>query len=172
MTNRQGERMRKVFMLVAALALPISVLSVVLTSAPASASSGPKGKITCTTMSGSTGSGTIVISGCSGTAVPGTGGSSKPLSIAVLAAGGPVTWVNNDVTVFAAPALSSASAKHCPGYVKPPKGGPTPAEPTLEKFSGAVNSDNTGMKVPGKYKGEVCISQSGSFSAPKALKVS
>jgi len=164
--------MRRVFLGVAALALPISVLSVALNTAPASASSGPKGKITCTSMSGSTGSGTITISGCSGTSVPGTGGSSKPLSIAVLAAGGPVTWVNNDVTTFGRPVLGSASAKHCPGYVKPPKGGPTPAEPSLEKLSGAVTSDNTGLKVPGKYKGEVCISQSGSFSAPKALKVS
>ena len=49
-----GGHMRKAFMLVAVLAVPISVLSVTLNSGPASAkSSGPKGKITCTTMSGS-----------------------------------------------------------------------------------------------------------------------
>jgi len=165
--------MRKAFMLVTVLAVPISVLSVTLNSGPASAkSTGPKGKIACTTMSGSVGSGTITISGCSGTAVPGTGGSSRPLSIAVLASGGPVTWVNGQVTNFSAPALASAKAKHCPGYVKPPKTGPAPSEPTLEKFSGAVTSDNTGLKVPGKYKGEVCISASGNFSAAKPLKIS
>ncbi len=165
--------MRKTFMLVAALAVPISVLSVTLNSGPASAkSSGPKGKIACTTMTGSVASGTITISGCSGTAVPGTGGSSKPLSIAVLESGGPVTWVNNQVTNFSAPTLASGNAKHCPGYVKSTKKAPySGSEPSLEKFSGSVTSDNTGLKVPGKYKGEVCISQSGNFSAGKALKI-
>jgi hypothetical protein len=168
-----GGHLRKACMLVAVLAVPLSVLSVTLNSGAASAkSSGPKGKITCTTMSGSVSSGFITISGCSGTAVPGTGGGSKPLSIAVLASGGPVTWVNNHVTNFSAPALVSAKPKHCPGYVKPPKTGPQPNEPTLEKFSGSVTSDNTGLKVPGKYKGEVCISTSGNFSAAKPLKVS
>ena len=158
---------------VPALTLPFVCAAVLALPGTASASSGPKGKIVCTTLSGSLGSGTITISGCSGTAVPGTGGSSMPLSIGLLASGGPVTWVNNNVTNFAAPVLASSKAiKHCPGYVKPPKGGPTPAEPSLEKFSGAVTSDNTGLKVPGKYKGEVCIDQSGNFSAPKPLKVS
>ena len=165
--------MRKAFMLVAALAVPISVLSVTMSSGSAWASSGPKGKITCTTESGSIGSGTITISGCSGSAVPGTGGSSEPLSIAVLESGGPVNWVNGQVTNFSKPVLASAKAKHCPGYVKSTKKAPySGAEPSLEKFSGAVTSDNTGLKVPGKYKGEVCISQSGSFSAPKPLKIS
>jgi hypothetical protein len=160
-------------MLVAVLAVPVSVLSVTLNSGSASAkSSGPKGKIACTTMTGSVGSGTITISGCSGTAVPGTGGSSRPLSIAVLESGGPVTWVNGQVTNFSQPVLASANAKHCPGYVKSTKKAPYGgSEPSLEKFSGSVTSDNTGLKVPGKYKGEVCISQSGNFSAPKALKI-
>ena len=76
------------------------------------------------------------------------------------------------MTNFGAPNLVSASPKHCPGYVKPPKHGPTPNEPSLEKISGAVSSDNSGLKVPGKYKGEVCVSTSGSYSAPKPLKVS
>jgi hypothetical protein len=165
---------RKAFMLVAVLAVPISVLSVTLNSGPASAaSSGPKGKISCTTMTGSIGSGTITVSGCSGSAVPGTGGSSKPLSIAVLESGGPVTWANSHVTNFSKPALASAKAAHCPGYVKSTKKAPySGPEPSLEKFSGTVTSDNTGLKVPGKYKGEVCISQSGSFSARKPLKIS
>ncbi len=160
--------MRKAFMLVAVLAVPISVLSVTLNSGPASAkSSGPKGKITCTAMNGSVASTTVTISGCSGTAVPGTGGSSKPLSIAELENGGPVDWVNGTVTNFAKPALVSANPKHCPGYVKGAS-----SEPSLEKFSGAVTSDNTGLKVPGKYKGEVCISESGTITAAKPLKVS
>ncbi len=161
-------------MLVAVLAVPVSVLSVTLNSGAASAkSSGPKGKITCTTMSGSLASGFITISGCSGSAVPGTGGSSEPLSIAELESGGPVNWVNGHVTNFAAPALTSANAKHCPGYVKSTKKAPySGPQPTLEKFSGSVTSDNTGLKVPGKYKGEVCISQSNNFSAGKPLKIS
>jgi hypothetical protein len=160
-------------MLVAVLAVPISVLSVTLNSGAASAkSSGPKGKITCTSMNGSE-TGTITISGCAGTAVPGTGGSSRPLTIASLATGGPVTWVNGQVTDFAAPALNeSGKPKHCPGYVKPPKTGPQPNEPSLIKFSGQVTSDNTGLKIPGKYKGEVCVSQSGNITAAKPLKIS
>jgi hypothetical protein len=165
-------RFRKAGMSVAAVALATSGIVVVF-AMPASASSGPKGKITCTSMSGSTGSFTITISGCSGTAVPGTGGSSVPLSITVLATGGTVGWVNGQQTVFGAPVLVSAKATKCPGYVKSTKKAPfTGTEPTLDKFSGAVTSDSSGLKVPGKYKGEVCISASGSFSAPKALKVS
>ena len=169
-----GGRVRKAFMLLAVLAVPVSVLSVTLNSGAASAkSSGPKGKIACTTMTGSIASGTITISGCGGTAVPGTGGSSRPLSIAVLESGGPVTWINGQVTNFSAPVLVSASAKHCPGYIKSTKKAPySGSEPSLEKFSGSVTSDNTGLKVPGKYKGEVCISTAGNFSAPKALKIS
>ena len=164
-------RFRKAGMSVAAVALAASGVAV-LVAGPASASSGPHGKVTCTTMSGSVSSGQIKISGCSGSAVPGTGGSSMELSITVLANGGNVTWTNGDVTHFSKPVLGSASAKHCPGYVKPPKGQPQPSSPSLEKFSGSVTADNTGMKVPGKYKGEVCISPTGSFSAPKALKIS
>jgi len=155
-------------LLVPALTLPLVCAAVLALPGTASAkSSGPKGKIACTTMSGSVGSGTITISGCSGTAVPGTGGSSTSLSISLLASGGPVTWVNGKVTNFGAPALGSANAKHCPGYVKNASN-----EPSLEKFSGSVTSDSTGLKVPGKYKGEVCISTSGSFSAAKPLKIS
>jgi hypothetical protein len=168
--------LRKAVTLVAVVAVPISVLSVALNSGPALAkSSGPKGKITCTTMSGSVTSATITISGCSGSATPGTGGSSKPLSITVLANGGPVTWVNGKVTDFGKPVLGTAKATHCPGYVKSSKKHPySGSEPSLEKFSGTVNSDNTGLKVPGKYKGEVCIANNTaeSFSAAKPLKIS
>jgi hypothetical protein len=159
-------------MSVAAVALAASGVAVIF-AMPASAASGPKGKITCTTMSGSVSSGEIKISGCTGTATPGTGGSSKELSITVLANGGPVTWSNNTVTHFSKPVLASAKATHCPGYVKSSKKHPySGSEPSLEKFSGTVTSDNSGLKVPGKYKGEVCISNSGTFSAAKALKIS
>jgi hypothetical protein len=167
-------RFRKAGISVAAVALASSGI-VALFAMPASAASGPKGKITCTTMSGSTSSGHITISGCSGSASPGTGGSSTSLSITVLAAGGNVPWVNGKVTHFGAPTLASAKATHCPGYVKSSKKHPySGSEPSLDKFSGAVTSDNTGLKVPGKYKGEVCIAgnSAGTFSAAKPLKIS
>jgi len=160
--------------LVPALIAPFVCAAVLALPGTASAkSSGPKGKITCTGMNG-TETGTITISGCSGTAVPGTGGGSKPLTVASLATGGPVTWVNNQVTTFSAAALNtSGKPKHCPGYVKPPKGSTsTPAEPSLIKFSGQVTGDNSGLKLPGKFKGEVCVSQSGVITAAKPLKVS
>jgi hypothetical protein len=166
-------RFRKAGISVTAVALAASGI-VVLFAMPASAkSTAPKGKVTCTQMTGSTGSGFITLSGCTGNAVPGTGGSSQPISIALLVNGGPVTWTNNNVTTFGAPALSSKKATHCPGYVKPTKTNPTPAnEPSLDQFSGSVTADNTGMKVPGKYKGFICIDPSGNFSAPKPLKIS
>jgi hypothetical protein len=162
-------RFRKAGMSAAAVALAASGI-VVLFAMPASAkSSGPKGKITCTAMGGSVSGGTITISGCSGTATPGTGGSSTTLSISVLAGGGDVTWINGQVTDFGTPSLGSANAKHCPGYVKG-----AASEPAVTKFSGSVLSDNTGLKVPGKYKGEVCIKNdaSGTISAAKPLKIS
>jgi hypothetical protein len=159
-------------MSIAAVALASSGI-VTLFAMPASASSGPKGKITCTQMTGSLGSGTITLKGCSGSAVPGTGGQSVPLSIAVLANGGPVGWVSGATTNFGKPALVSKKATHCPGYVKSTKKAPySGPEPSLDQFSGAVTSDNSGMKVPGKYKGYICISAAGSFSAEKPLKVS
>ena len=110
-------------LLVPALTVPFVLAAVLALPGAASAkSSGPKGKITCTAMNGSETSGTITISGCTGTALPGTGGGSKPLTVASLATGGPVTWVNNQVTTFLPPALNtSGKPKHCPGYVKPPK---------------------------------------------------
>jgi hypothetical protein len=158
---------------VPALTLPFVCAAVLVLPGAASAkSSGPKGKITCTSMNGTT-TGTITISGCSGTAVPGTGGSSKPLTVASLATGGNVTWINNQVTTFSAAVLNTTGKpKHCPGYVKPPKTGPAPSEPSLIKFSGSVTADNAGLKVPGKFKGEVCVSQSGNITAAKPLKVS
>ncbi|HLI72891.1 MAG TPA: hypothetical protein VKU86_03350 [Acidimicrobiales bacterium] len=159
-------RFSKVGMSAAAVALAASGIVTAL-AGPASAKGGPHGKVTCTSMNGSTGSGTITLSGCSGTATPGTGGSSQPLSIAVLAAGGTVTWINNQTTTFGAPNLVGGNPKHCPGYAKGAS-----SEPSDEKFSGQVTADTTGMKVPGKYKGEVCIDQSGNITARKPLKIS
>ncbi len=160
--------------LVPALTLPLVCAAVLALPGAASAKGGPKGKITCTTDSGSETSGFITIGGCSGTALAGTGGSSKPISIAVLASGGPVDWVNGNVTTFAAPTLGSGNAKHCPGYIKSTKKAPySGTEPSVVTFSGAVTSDNTGLKIPGSYKGSVCISNDSAetFSAAKPLKI-
>jgi hypothetical protein len=163
-----GPYMRGKLILGAALAVSLS--AGVLTAGQAWAK-GPNGKTVCSTITGSTGSGTITISGCVDANTASTGGASKPLSIAALAAGGTVTWVNNKTTTFSAATLSSGNAKKCPGYVKPVKGQPAPKEPSETKFTGTVTSDTSGMKVPGKYKGDVCIDQSGNITARKPLKV-
>ena len=159
--------MRRRFLLAAALTIPISGAFIGLTSGVASAGV----KITCTNMSGSVGSGTITISGCSG---GNTGGRSNALSIALLQNGGTVTWHSGSTTKFSKPVLVPKKASKCPGYVKPAKGQPQPSSPSMEQFSGTVTADHgdTGLKVPGKYKGEVCISGSGTFFAPKPLKIS
>jgi hypothetical protein len=164
--------MRRIFMLTAALAIPASVVLVALDGGQALAKGGPKGKTTCSSMNGSVTGGTVTISGCADSNGANTGGGTGALSISLLATGGNVTWNSGKVTTFGAPTEGSTNAKHCPGYVKPPKGGPTPSEPSATKFSGSVTADNAGFKVPGKYKGAVCISQSGTISLLKALKVS
>jgi len=105
-------RFRKVGMSVAAVALAPRGHGARL--GPASAkSSGPKGKTTCTTENGSVSSGYITIGGCSSTGTPGTGSSSEPISISLLANGGRGLgqW---RVTTFAKPALATKNAKHCP----------------------------------------------------------
>jgi hypothetical protein len=38
------------------------------------------------------------------------------------------------------------------------------------KFSGVVTADDSGMKIPGKFKGAVCVSVAGDISALKVLK--
>ena len=131
------------------------------------AASAPKGKVTCTTVTG-TATGTVTISGCAGSA--NTGGASMPLPTLSLATGGTVTWVSGKTTTFSAATLVATKAKKCPGYVKPPKTGPQPSNPTATKFSGTVTADTSGMKLPGKYKGAVCISPAGNITALKALK--
>jgi len=158
--------MRRILLLAAALAIPVSGASLALSGGPASAASGPKGKTVCTTVTG-TSAGTITISGCTDSNGANTGGGSHPISATALASGGTVTWDSGFTSTFAAPTLTTTSAKHCPGYVK----GAT-SNPTADKFAGSVTASNAGFKLPGKYKGEVCISTSGNITAPKPLKAS
>jgi hypothetical protein len=155
-------------MLGAALALTAGVAMVGV--GPAGAAKGPpkpKGKVLCTTITGTV-TGTITISGCSGTA--NTGSSTQPVATSSLISGGTIHWVNGKTTTISAATLVETKAKKCPGYVKPPKGSTSSSNPTAEKVSGTVNADTSGMKVPGKFKGAVCISQSGNITALKPLK--
>jgi hypothetical protein len=165
--------MRKVLMLAAALAVPASVSLVALGGGQAFAKGGPKGKVTCTSINGTT-TGTVTISGCTDTNGANTGPGSHPIPTTSLVTGGTVTWDSGATSVFGAPALSSTKAKKCPGYVKSTKKAPySGPEPSAEKFAGTVTADTSGLKIPGKYKGEVCISSSGTtITALKALKVS
>jgi len=149
--------MRRTLLLAAALAIPLSGASMVIAGAPAGAAAT---KITCTTVT-SSGS-NITISGCTG---GNTGGSSKPVAAATLAAGGTITWVSGSTTTISSPTLTSTSAKKCPGYVKGAS-----SEPTADKFKATVTGDTgDGLKVPGKAAGAICISQSGSITALKPL---
>ena len=157
---------RKLTLLAAAVAIPASALSLALAGGTASAASGPKGKTVCTSITGSA-SGDVTIIGCADVNGATTGGGSQPLPATALATGGTVTWLSGDTTTFAAPALAATSAKKCPGYVK--GGG---SNPSADKFAGAVTASTAGFKVPGKYKGAVCISSSGAITALKPLKVS
>ena len=151
-------------LLVAALAIPASVILVTFNAGQARAA-GPRGKVTCSNLNGNLTGGTVTLSGCADSNGANTGPGSQPVSIAVLAGGGTVTWDSGFTTTFSKPALVSTNAKKCPGYVKG-----SSSEPSAEKFSGQVTADTSGLKVPGKYKGAVCISQSGSITALKALK--
>jgi hypothetical protein len=162
--KRREINMRRILLLAAALAIPVSGVSLALTGGPASAS-GPKGKTVCTTVSGTV-SGTVTISGCTDSNGANTGGGTHPLPVASLAGGGTVTWDSGFTSSFSAATLVSTSAKHCPGYVKGAS-----SNPSADKFSGTVTADTAGFKVPGKYKGEVCISQSGNITNPKPVKV-
>ncbi len=152
-------------MLGAALALTLTVSGAALVSGvQAWAATGPHGKVVCTTITGNVSS-TITVSGCSGTANTGT--STQPIPVASLAAGGTITWVNGKTTTISAATIVAKNAKKCPGYVK---GAPDSSNPSADKVSGTVNADTTGLKVPGKYKGAVCISPSGDITALKPLK--
>jgi hypothetical protein len=162
--------MRKGWMFGAAFA----VMMVGAAAVPASEAfaSGPSGKTSCSTASGSIGSGFITISGCVDSKGASTGGGTGPESIALLGNGGTITWNSGKTTTFAKPTIVAGNAKKCPGYVKPPKGQTNPNNPTEDKFSGVVTGDTSGMKVPGKYKGDICITHAGAFSELKPMKVS
>src|SRR5665213_2936488 len=147
--------MRRILIFAAAIAIPASGLSLALSSGPASAASGPKGKTVCTTVAG-TASGTITISGCTDSSGANTGGGTHPVATTSLATGGTVSWLSGKASTFSAATLVSTSAKKCPGYVKNAS-----SNPTADKFSGTVTADTAGFKIPGKYSGEVCISSSG-----------
>jgi hypothetical protein len=122
--------------------------------------------LTCTTINGSVGTNSIVISGCTGGH---TGGSSMSVPATALAAGGTIPWTSGGSTTITAPTLSSAVGKACPGYVKPAKG-TNPAEPTLEKFSATVTADSgDGLKLPGSAKGSVCVGTDGTITAASPL---
>jgi hypothetical protein len=145
--------MRRALLLAAALAIPVSGASVALVSG-GQAWSGAK--IVCTTVNGTI-TGNITISGCSG---GNTGGSSNPIPTSSLSSGGTITWVSGSTTTISAATLVSTSAKKCPGYVK---GGSS--NPSADKVSGTVTADTgDGIKTPGKYKGAVCISSTGTIT--------
>ena len=165
----------KIGMSVAAVALAASGI-VVVSAVQASAGTTPHGRFTCTHIDGSVSSGFLTISGCSGNAVPGTGGSSQPIPFAQLISGGTVNWVNGQsttVTNVNPTTMPTKSAKRCPGFIKPTKTNPNPSnEPTLVRFQATVSADSTGLKVPGKAIGFVCVGNdsAGTISAPKPAK--
>jgi hypothetical protein len=148
-------------MLGATLALTAGLAMVSAGPAWGAAAPKPKGKVLCTTVTGTV-TGTITISGCSGTA--NTGASSQPLSVGALASGGTVTWASTKTSTFSAAVTSATNAKKYPGYVKGAQ-----SNPSAIKFSGTVTADTSGMKIPGKYKGAVCVNGN-NITALKPLK--
>jgi hypothetical protein len=160
--------MRRILLIAAALAIPLSAMSLAMTSGVASAKGGPKppkGKTTCSSLSGTVSA--IVISGCVDASGANTGGGTPPFSGSVLASGGTVTWNSGFTSTSTAPTLTSTSSKKCPGYVK---GGAN--NPTADKVSATVSASTVGFKVPGLFKGAVCISSSGAITNLGPLKVS
>jgi hypothetical protein len=147
--------MRRVMLAVAALAIPVSAVTVALGDAPAFAKAVT---ITCTSLSG-TATGTITASGCTG---GNTGGSSQPIQGTALETGGTITWLSGSTTTVGAPKLKPTSAKKCPV-----------AGSSALKVSGAVTGDTgDGIKVPGKDSGAVCISPTGNVTSLKPFKLS
>jgi hypothetical protein len=151
--------MRKLLVTLAVLTVPISALTLGI-AGPA----GAAGKLSCTTITGNESS-TIVVSGCTG---GNTGGGSLPLTALALATGGTVNWVSGSSTTIAAPALTTISAKKCPGFVK----GAT-SNPLAESFTASVTADNgDGVLLPSTAIGEVCVGTDGSITALKPLALS
>jgi type IV secretory pathway VirB2 component (pilin) len=165
--RKKGKRMRRILLLAAALSIPLAGASLALSGGVASAAKGPKGKTVCSSITGNVAT-TVTVSGCVDSNGANTGGGSQPLTVGSLAGGGTVTWLSGFTSTFSAATTTPTSAKHCPGYVKN-----AATEPSALKIAGAVSASNAGFKIPGTYKGEVCINQNtGAITAPKPLKVS
>jgi hypothetical protein len=146
--------MRRALLMAAALAIPVSGLTVALSS-PAGASSAT---IVCKTISGTAPTGTSTISNCKGGV---TGGGSQPLNTGTLAAGGMITWLSGSTTTLATPVTTATSAKKC-----------KVAGSTADKFKAKVSADTgDGIKIPGVATGAVCVSPTGALSALKPLKI-
>jgi len=159
--------MARRFMAVGAMcALAGSLGFVGSTTAFASGPKPPKGKTQCSHMDGNAAT-TVTVSGCVDKSGANTGGGTHALPVATLAGGGKITWLSGKTTTFGSSNAVATSAKKCPGYVK---GGSN--NPSAFKFSGAVTADTSGMKVPGKFSGAVCVAADGTISALKPLKVS
>jgi hypothetical protein len=149
---------RRLLLTFAAMLIPISALTLGIAGTAGAAS----GKIECTTLSGNASS-TVTVSGCTG---GNTGGSSKPINATALATGGTITWVSGSTTTIAAPALTSISAKKCPGYVK--NGA---SEPSADSFTANVTADTgDGVLLPSTAIGQVCIGTDGSITALKKME--
>ncbi len=88
------------------------------------------------------------------------------MNATALEEGGTFTWLSNGTTTIGAPALTTESPKHCPGYVKNAS-----SEPSAHLFVATVTGDTgDGMLIPGSVSGEVCISTSGVISTLKEVK--
>jgi hypothetical protein len=150
--------MRRSLLLAAALAVPLSGVTTLALGGTAWAGT----KIVCSTITG-TESGGSTISGCSG---GNTGGSSLP-GLA-LASGATINWASGKSTTLGNVAFAIKPGKKCPGYSKT-----AAANPSVVKFSAPVTSDTgTGIKVPGKASGEICLSLTGNITSLKPLKIS
>jgi hypothetical protein len=117
--------------------------------------------LSCTTITGNIGN-TIVVSGCTG---GDTGGMSNSFTAIDLATGGTIPWSSGGSTTIGSPTVTATSATKCPDYVR---GGAN--NPSAEKISGAVTADTgDGLKLPGTFKGAVCIQTDGTITALSAL---
>jgi len=155
--------MRRAMLLAAAMTIPVS--GALLLGTGQAFAEGPNGKITCTTISGTT-TGTITVSGCTDSGSATASSSTNPAPTASLATGGTITFTNSVTVTFSAPTLGSASPKKCPGYSK--TGGSN--NPSAETFDGNVTGNTAGLKPGGTFKGAVCISSTGTISALKPTK--
>lgn len=164
-------RRRRMLAGAGAAALAISSFALVATPAGAAKPKPPKGKTTCSTVTGTV-AGNISISGCVDSNGANTGGSSLPFPTLSLATGGTTTWASGKTTTTGAPITTVTKATKCPGYVKVKKGQTPPPEPGALKVESPVTADTAGLKVPGKMKGAVCISADGTtVTALKAFKI-